>query len=141
RSLEEADAKRGFTCGEPPLDDYLKRYAWINHTAGIARCYVLDADSHNLAGYYTLSPRSIERDMLTASMTIRLPKYPLPVVCLGRFAVATSLQRRGYGTQLMRDALARSLHYSNSVGALGVYLDSKNEKSTAVYRSLGFVAL
>jgi hypothetical protein len=41
----------------------------------------------------------------------------------------------------MGDALQRALVAAEQVGSVGVFLDSLNSRSTAFYRTLGFVEL
>jgi hypothetical protein len=31
RRLEETDGTGNFDCGDQPLDNYLHKYAWVNH--------------------------------------------------------------------------------------------------------------
>jgi hypothetical protein len=38
--LERSHRCDHFDCGSPPLNDYLKRFAWVNQQSGAARTYV-----------------------------------------------------------------------------------------------------
>jgi GNAT superfamily N-acetyltransferase len=140
RPLRQTDVEGGFTCGVPALDSYLAKRAWPNEQAGISRCYVLvtDAAPQHILGYYTLSTRSVEPELLASALHGRLPRFPLPVLYIGLFAVAQAEQGKGYGRVLMRDALARCAAAAEYVGATGVFLDSLDDKSTAFYSKLGF---
>lgn len=143
RSLQEEAGKSGFTCGVSALDRYLATNAWSNERAGISRCYVLvdPAKPQCVVGYYTLSARALEPELLKAVLKARLPRYPIPVLYVGMFGVSSAAQRRGYGLTMMRDALNRCVAAAEHVGATGVYLDSLDDKSTAFYKTLGFSAL
>lgn len=143
RGINDDDGKGGFSCGVPALDHYLASRAWTNELIGISRTYVLvdHAASTDVMGFYTLSARSIEPSMLTGLYAKRLPKYPVPVLYIGMFGVSVRVQRRGLGVVLMRDALNRCLAASEEIGAMGIYLDSLDAKSTAFYDALGFEAV
>ncbi|WP_439643574.1 GNAT family N-acetyltransferase [Gemmatimonas sp.] len=119
------------------------KHAYRNDQAGIGRAYViLDApDADEILGYYTLSASSATPELLKAVLGSALPKYPLPVSYIGMFAVTTSRQGQGIGSELMLDALMRSAAAAHAVGSTGVFLHSRDEKSTAFYAKLGFVSL
>jgi predicted N-acetyltransferase YhbS len=57
------------------------------------------------------------------------------------FAVTTRRQGQGIGSELMLDALMRSAVAAQEVGSTGVFLHSRDEKSTAFYTRLGCVSL
>ncbi len=143
RRIAKADGGGGFSCGEPTLDAFLVKHAYRNDQAGIGRAYViLDApDATEILGFYTLSASSATPELLKPVLGSGLPKYLLPVSYIGMFAVTTSRQGQGIGSELMRDALMRSAAAAHAVGSTGVFLHSRDEKSTAFYTRIGFVSL
>lgn len=143
RPVEANDGKGGFSCGVPALDQFLAQRAWANEQLGLSRTYVLvdEAPDRLLLGFYTLSSKSIQPDVVAALYPKKLPRYQVPVLLIGMFAVTATRQLQGLGTVLIRDALARCLAASETVGALGVYLDSHDDKSTAFYKALGFTVV
>ncbi len=143
RPLEKADTDRGFTCGVKALDDFLARRAWAHHEKHRAnRVYVLvDDESGAVLGFHTLSVRELERSRLDGVVPGSSPPHPLGVFYLGFFAVASAHQGKGLGRRLMGDALRRCAAGAESFGSVGVYLDSLDARSTAFYRSLGFVEI
>ena len=143
RRIAKADGGGGFSCGEPTLDSFLAKHAYRNDQAGIGRAYViLDApDATEILGFYTLSAGIATPELLKPVLGSGLPKYPLPVSYIGMFAVTTSRQGQGIGSELMLDALMRSAAAAHEVGSTGVFLHSRDEKSTAFCTTLGFVSL
>lgn len=83
-SIEPADAKAGFSCGNHALDDFFARHAVRNDEAGVGRAYVLRRDSNDDAalpivlGFYTLSMASAESSQVAKVLEKKLPKYPIP---------------------------------------------------------------
>lgn len=51
-----------FDCGEPALDDWLRRHARASHTSGGARVFVttLVEDTTRVVGYYALAAAQVE---------------------------------------------------------------------------------
>lgn len=143
RPIKESDIKGGFSCGEPALDTFFNKRAWTHEQAHVSRVYVLvdETDEEAVLGFYTLSAKEVERDRLREALRGSYPKYPLPVFYIGYFAVSKEHHGRGLGRRLMADALRRCAAGAESVGAVGVFLDAVDDKSTTFYRRLGFVAL
>jgi predicted N-acetyltransferase YhbS len=63
----------------------------------------------------------------------------VPAVLLGRLAVDKAMQRQGLGTELMANAIFRSLN--NSSGWAMMVVDAKNDKACSFYRKFGFDSL
>ena len=145
RPIQKSDTEGGFCCGRPALDQFFVRRAWSHEQANVSRTYVLqndhtsDGEPGAILGFYTLAAKSIERERLRDPLPGGLPKYPLPVFYVGFFAVAEHHQGRGLGRRLMADALRRCAEGVQHVGAVGIFLDSLDDKSSAFYRSLGFL--
>lgn len=145
RPIQKSDAEGGFCCGISALDAFFAKRAWSHEQSNVARVYVLQDDNSPsggpgaILGYYTLAANSIERERLRGSLPGSFPKYPLPAFYIGHFAVLASHQGRGLGRSLMADALRRCVEGAQQIGAVGVFLDSLDDKSTAFYRKAGFV--
>jgi GNAT superfamily N-acetyltransferase len=141
RKLEKADTKGEFSCGVQALDDFFAKRSWAQHSKSRAnRVYVIvDESSDEVLGFYTLCAREIARARLDGVVPRTAPPHPLGVFYIGYFAVAESHQAQGLGRRLMGDALRRCIEGVDTFGAVGVFLDSLDEASTAFYRRLGFV--
>lgn len=144
RPIQKSDVKGGFSCGKPTLDAFFSARAWPQHQANAIRVYVLEDPARPgvVLGFYTLAASTVERERARPVVTgSALPPHPLPVFYIGFLAVARGEQRQGHGRRLMGDALRRCLSGAESIGAVGVFLDSLDDDSTAFYQSLGFQPL
>ena len=94
-------------CGRPLLDGWLVSRAIRNEQEGGSRSYVV-SDDGAVIGYYRLATGSVMHRVALNRIRRRMP-HPIPVVSLGRLAVARSLQSRGIARTLIRDAILRTL--------------------------------
>lgn len=117
--------RAAFSCGVPELDYYIRQQAGQDLTRKLAAVFVLAADTQAIAGFYTLSARSLLASELPPEIGKKLPRYPLPVTLLGRMAVARSLQGQGLGEILLFDALDRASRGSHQVASWAVMVDAK----------------
>src|ERR1700722_1890547 len=95
RALRESDDRASFRSGDPDLDRFLAKYAGQNqfrHHIGVTYVAV---DKDRIYGYATVAAGAIEIDPLPATKQKKLPQYPLPILRLGRLAVAESAQGQG----------------------------------------------
>jgi GNAT superfamily N-acetyltransferase len=141
-ALTRTHDRAGFDCGEPALDAFLARFARQNQDQGISRTYVATHTGRKrVVGYFTLSTGSVEIQDLPESDRRRLPRYPVPVIHLGRLAVDRSAAGQGLGERLLVEALRVALRASESVGAFAVEVVAKNEAARAFYGKYGFASL
>ena len=82
--LDPAIDMSTFRCGEPALDDYLRRYASQDVRRGVARVFVAtpEADARRMAGFFTLSAGSVNCADFPDILARKLPRYPVPVALL-----------------------------------------------------------
>jgi GNAT superfamily N-acetyltransferase len=135
--------RRGFECGAPELDDYLRRYARQNHESGAAKTFVavpLD-DPRRVLGYYAISPGALEFAHAPAEITKRLGRYEVPVYRSGRLAVSLPVQGRGLGAELLLSAGARALAVAGEVGGVALAIDAKDERTAAWCERFGAMRL
>lgn len=130
-----------FDCGEPALDDYLKRYARQNDERNIAKCFVAVDTGNRVLGYYCLSAASVAFASAPASIKKRLPKYPIPAARIGQLAVDSLMQGRGVATYLLIDALQRILNAAHEIGVKVVLVDALTETAKGFYLHYGFLEL
>ncbi|TBW11966.1 N-acetyltransferase [Azotobacter chroococcum subsp. isscasi] len=133
--------RSGFDCGDAALDNFISRYALQQQSRQLSRCYVALSREGRLAGFYTLSAASIAFEELPEDLGKRLPRYPLPAIRLGRFAVAREYQGQGLGRDMLAHALRRAVEAADIVGIAFVLVDAKHEHAARFYRRLGFVPL
>lgn len=131
--------RAGFDCGEPALNDFLQRQASQLNRKGYGRIYVaLAEDGATVAGFVTVGAGQVQARQFPTNL--KLPRYPAPVLRVGRLAVATSEQGRGIGQQLMAFALQLAFSFSQQVGLYAVIVDAKHDKARLFYETLGFTS-
>ena len=130
--------RAAFSCGEPALDAYIRRQASQDARRRVAQVFVAVAGrSGEIAGYYTLSAASFEKDDLPAELARRLPHYPVPAAVIGRLAVDHRNQGRGLGEILLLDAIRRVVRASDAIGVYAIVVDAKNDRARAFYERYG----
>ncbi|MEM9827478.1 MAG: GNAT family N-acetyltransferase [Planctomycetota bacterium] len=138
--LEKHD-RSAFDCGTEVLNRYLQRQAGQDQRKRVAVCFVaVDDESETIAGFYTLSSGSLDLDRLPEALKNKLPRYQVvPVVVMGRLAVATSAQGLGLARALLFDATEKV--ETLNVGAFALLVDAKDEETEAFYLHHGFMKL
>lgn len=140
----ESQDREAFDCGEPALNDYLRRTAWQHQRKRIANTYVLvrRAEPERILGFFTLSLLEVEATEIPAGCRKRLPPSRLPAARLGRLAVDLSCQGEGYGGLLLADAVRRVARAIREVaGVVGLFVDAKNARLVGYYQRFGFIPL
>lgn len=134
--LTEKHDRVSFNCGEPSLNEYLQRFARQNAELFLGRTYVLVVPGQKrIEGYYTISSGLVARQDLPEK---RLPRYPVPIVLMGRLAVDRKAQGQGFGELLLQDALKRSAQLAEHLGIYAVVVDALNEQARSFYGKYGF---
>jgi GNAT superfamily N-acetyltransferase len=137
-----AHDRTGFACGEPAPNRYFQRHASQDQTRGVAAIFVaIDTASNAIGGFYTLSAAVVLAASGSPELTRGLPRYPeLPAILLGRMGVALEQQGRGLGRLLVGDAMRRCAA-QETVGALFLVVDAKDDDLVDYYRALGFLSI
>ena len=137
--LGVAHQREGFDCGEPALNEFLSRLAGQQQRRGFGKTYVaLAEDSVSVVGFVTLSAGQVATAQLPS--TLKLPRYPVPVLRIGRLAVDTRHQGHGVGSGLLGFALDLASRWSQSVGLYGVAVEAKHDQARNFYLGLGFLS-
>jgi GNAT superfamily N-acetyltransferase len=126
----------GFASGVAALDDWLKRHALANEKAGGSRTYVV-CPGRRVVGYYALATGAVTHDTATGRVRRNMPD-PVPVMVLGRLAVAREFQGRGIGEGLLRDAILRTLHAADLAGIRAILVHAISEDVRRFYERHGF---
>lgn len=135
--LSEHHRLDDFTSGEATLDDWLKRRARANQFSDASRTFVI-AKGQDVVGYYCLAAGAIGRDDAPKGLRRNRPD-PIPVIILGRLAIHVDCQQKGVGTALLRDAIGRTLHAAEFVGASALLVHALSENARRFYLSRGFI--
>ena len=127
-----------FDCGDNTLNLWLKVKALPNEQKGGSRTYLsFSNQTGELAGYFALSSHSVSHESLRAKLRRNMPA-PLPVILLGRLAVAKPFQRHGLGESLLREAVLIASGAAASIGIAALVVEPVSEKASAFYRKHGF---
>ena len=135
--LRREHALDSFDCGKDDLNRFLKRQAWNNQQAQAAQTYVRAKDLAVL-GYYSLAAGSIGHDEATERIRKGLARFPIPVILLARLAVDISLQGKGIGPALLKDALLRVAEAADTIGAPALLVHAKDENAKGFYEHFNF---
>ena len=127
-----------FDCGDAALNDFLLRQAGQQQRRGFGKTYVALADDGvSVIGFVTVSASQVATSAL--SPQAKLPRYPAPVLRIGRLAVDARHQGKGVGQDLLAFALRLAVEFSQRVGLYAVVADAKHDKAKAFYVKLGFI--
>ena len=132
--------RTSFSCGEPSLDRYIRRQASRDVRRRATRVFVASGEpSERIAGYYTLSAASFEKDSLPTDLARRLPHYPVPAAVIGRLAVDVRNQGSGLAETLLLDAIHRIVRAADAIGVYAVVVDALHDRASAFYERYGFL--
>lgn len=135
--LAEHHDLTGFNSGTDSLDEWLIRRARANQAAGASRTFVV-CDEGRVIGYYALASGAISSNDATGRTRRNMPD-PIPVVVLGRLAIARPYQGRQLGRALVRDAAKRVLAAGDEIGIRAVVVHAINDDARNFYLALGFL--
>lgn len=138
--IERLDARHrreNFDCGDPALNEFFRSQAGQIARRGFGKTYVALADDGlTVAGFVTISAGQVETAQLPQHL--KLPRYPAPILRVGRLAVDQGQQGQGTGQHLMAFALQLALEFSQQAGLYAVVVDAKHDKAKTFYERLGF---
>jgi len=129
----------GFDCGEPTLNEWLKRRALANQITGASRTFVLVGELNRVLGYYALAVGAVAHIDATGAVRRNMPD-PVPVMVLGRLAVDLSCQGKKLGVALLKDAVLRTVAVSENAGMRALLVHALNESARQFYIQYGFSA-
>jgi GNAT superfamily N-acetyltransferase len=125
-----------FECGEPSLDEWLKRRA-ANQSSGASRTFVVLDDEGRVRGYYALAASAVSHESATSKVRRNMPD-PVPVMVLGRLAVDRGAQGRQLGAALLQDAFKRAVSVSSNAGVRALLVHALHERAKQFYERYGF---
>ena len=138
--LTEQDDCRAFDCGEPALNDWLRRKALANQMSGASRTFVITGTSavaSQVLGYYALAAGAVSHAESTSAIRRNMPD-PIPVMVLGRLAIDRSCHGQGLGSALLRDSILRTISVAENVGIRALLVHALHEKAREFYLHHGF---
>jgi GNAT superfamily N-acetyltransferase len=132
--LADTHQLEAFDCGEPVLDEWLRRRARANQASGASRTYVV-CEGTTVVAWYALASGAITQSIAPGRFRRNMPD-PIPVVLLARLAVDRNY--RGLGRALFRDAGNRVAHAADTIGIRGIVVHAISEEVRRFYIALGF---
>jgi GNAT superfamily N-acetyltransferase len=144
---EEAIAKthdrKAFDCGNPEMNDFLRRYARQSHDLGGAKTFLAvdDSDPAKILGFYSLAPASLAYESVSETLRRGLARHDVPGFRLARLATHVSLQGHGLGGQLLAAAARRCILAATEVGGVILIIDAKTARAAKWYAGYGAVSL
>ena len=126
-----------FDCGEPVMNDWLKRRALGNQSSGASRTFVVAEDSQAVRGYYTLAAGAVDHAIAVGAIRRNMPD-PIPVMVLGRLAVDRSYHGKGLGADLLQDAILRTARLAQEIGIRALVVHALHDQARAFYLHHGF---
>ena len=140
--FSDAHERTAFSCGKESLDVYLKQYASQNQKKNVGRTFVaVKPGSVAVMAYYTLSSGSVSFVNLPKDLQKGLPKYPVPVVHMGRLAVSVNARGCGLGSIMLFNALKRTVRASIDLGICGMEVYALDDEAMRFYLKFGFTEL
>ena len=135
--LSPAHCVGNFDCGITSLNLWIRHQALKNEASGASRAFVV-CQENEVVAYYALATGSIIRQKAPAKIRRAMPD-PIPVMILGRLAVALNTQGSGLGGGLLKDAILRTYNVSLQVGVRALLAHALSEDAKAFYLRHGFI--
>lgn len=135
--LAAAHLLGGFECGEPVLDEWLKRRALSNQLSGASRTFVVVDHEQRVRGFYALAAGAVAHQMATSSVRRNMPD-PVPVMVLGRLAVDRRAQGMQLGAALLQDAVHRAITVSQNTGVRALLVHALHEPAKRFMNTTDF---
>ena len=141
-ALDREHSRGAFSCGKPPLDEFIRRLVSQYQKRNLGRTYVaVRPGERTVYGYYTLASGSVSFEHIPEAAARKLPRHPVPVVLLARLAVDQAVRGLGLGEALLIDALRRCLRLAEELGIHAVEVDAIDPQARGFYEKYGFVPL
>lgn len=127
-----------FQCGEPALDDWVRKRGLQNEESGASRTYVVCTGGRVVA-YYALAVGAVAHVDAPGRVRRNMPD-PVPVMVIGRLAIDQSMQGQGIGPAVLRDAILRTLQAAEIAGIRAILVHAISERAKRFYEKWGFVS-
>lgn len=135
--LDGRHRRDGFDCGHVALNDFLRRQASQQQRRSFGKTYVAVAgNGTDVVGFVTVSAGQMTSQALPSHL--KLPRYPAPMLRIGRLAADRRWKGKGIGQDLLAFALHLALEFSAGVGLYAVVVEARNDEAAVFYRRFGF---
>jgi len=90
-------------------------------------------------GYYALATGNVAATEAPRKVKRNMPD-PIPVMILGRLAIDQTFQGKGLGTDLLRDAVLRTLQAAEIAGIRAMLVHAIDDSAARFYERAGFIS-
>jgi len=133
--------RKGFCCGKESLDRYLRETARGHLAKGVSITRVLvernSGTPKPVLGFFTLTC-TLAAAADWPGVAKGLSAKPVPMVLLGRLAVAQDWQKRGIARLLLAAAREIAAGSMRASGGIGMVVDPADEELVKFYTQYGF---
>jgi len=131
----------GFSCGEPGIDDWVRKKALPRHNAFKARVTAAHDDSGRLLGLYSLTLiLERERDLRSSEGLRAFIQFGhIPTLHFEYLAVRQSIQNGGLGSYLTLDAICHFADMAERTGIPILTLQPLTKRLATYYGERNFV--
>lgn len=136
--LDRQHPRKGFDCGAPVVNDWLRSKAWQNQKKHLSTTKVLLDSNRAIAGFYTLSTGQVDFGDLPPELAKGLPRRALPVAILAWLGVSSEHQGQGLGDLLFAQALRDCHAAGKTFPFIAVILDAIDDHTKAFYQRWDF---
>ena len=145
----EKHDRTAFSCGVEQVDNFFKRTANKLSKAGNLRVFVMTGPANELIGFYAINAHSVDyRDLPPKYARTRPGHGSIPAAYISMIGVDSRFAGKGFGGDLLVDALMRIARIADEIGIAVVMLDvldcgnsSLVKRRKELYESYGFAAL
>jgi GNAT superfamily N-acetyltransferase len=138
--LESRHDRASFDCGEPSLDEWLRRYAGQNRRGNTAATWVIADRDDRVVAYASLSMTALDRSAAPNKIARGAPD-PVPALLIGRFAVDRGVAGLGVGTALVAHVLATAVELNEKAAFRAVVATAINDRARQWWERFGFEPL
>ena len=140
--LSKQHDRTGFDCGVPKLNLFLQQQARSQANQGFGVTWVAVQEGEAaILGYVTVSMGHIEFNQADPEVTARLPRYPIPVLRVGKLATDITVQGRGVGSLLLAFSARMAISTADKVGCFALELEAADENVFQYYLKKGYLPL
>jgi GNAT superfamily N-acetyltransferase len=125
-----------FDCGVASLNHWLTAHARRAQAADTARTYVWANDDNTVVAYYSITPTQVLREELTGGLAGGF--QVVPAYLLARLALDVSLHKRGFGADLLVDAVAAAVGAAETGGGRLIVVDAIDDTAARFYQHHDF---
>ena len=138
-----------FSCGVEQVDNFFRKTANKLAKADNVRLYAMTTPAGALIGFYALNAHAIEHTALPDKYARTRPGHgQIPAAYILMIGIDTRYAGRGFGGDLLVDALSRIVEAAEAIGIAMVMLDVLDcgtpelvERRLKLYRGYGFEPL